>query len=69
MSQAPSIGRIVLYHSGEDDTFAAIITGLAEDNAVYLTVFPPRSLPGYVSTPVPHSETPQPGCWSWPPRA
>ena len=68
MSQAPSVGRIVCYHSGEDDTYAAIITGVADSASAFLTVFPPGCLPGYVSVPVPFSEDPRAGHWSWPPR-
>lgn len=69
MSQTPSVGRIVHLQTSDTGPLAAIITGLAEDNAVHLTAFSPISGPGYVATPVPYSETPQPGCWSWPPRA
>lgn len=85
MSQAPSIGRIVHYHSygtpgGEylPEPRAAIITDIA----------PPIARPGGATVPnmrvglavlnptgmffnqsVPFAEDPTPGHWSWPPRA
>lgn len=65
----PTIGRIVhLYLCLEDDPVAAMVTGVVDGSDVYLTIFPPLKLPGYVSVPVPYSYTPNAGHWTWPPR-
>lgn len=77
----PSIGRIVHYHSygtpgGEyqPEPRAAIITTVPEDGtaahavgAVGLAVLNPTGL--HFNVDVPYSSTPEPGHWSWPPRA
>jgi hypothetical protein len=82
--QNPSVGRIVHYHDSTavapqaaiiigvhspDDvarrwpTMAADISGL-----VCLHVFPADRAPHGLD-PIPYSEMPKPGHWSWPPRA
>jgi len=75
MSQAPSIGRVVHYHSygtpgGEylPEPRAAVITGIndAEEQRVHLAVLNPTGM--FFNLDVRFSETPAPGCWSWPPR-
>ena len=43
-----------------DDTGPGIVT---------LTIFATDRPAPYSVEPVPYSETPKPGCWSWPPRA
>ena len=72
--QKPSVGRIVHYHSygtpgGEflPEPRAAIITEVEFDaQFVGLAVL---NLTGmYFNRRVQYSETPKPGCWSWPPR-
>jgi hypothetical protein len=70
----PTIGRIVHYHSygtpgGEylPKPRAAIVTDIFEgSDAVSLCVLNPTGL--FFNTTVAFSETPEPGCWSWPPR-
>lgn len=74
MSQAPSIGRIVHYHSygtpgGEylPEPRAAIITAAAPDQLhVGLAVLNPTGL--FFTQTVPYADAPTPGHWSWPPR-
>lgn len=75
MSQTPSIGRIVHYHSygtpgGEfvPEARAAVITGVnwAEEQRVHLAVLNPTGM--FFNLDVRYSEDPQPGFWSWPPR-
>lgn len=74
MSQQPSIGRIVHYHSygtpgGEfkPEPRAAIIAAVVGEpgGVVDLVVFNPQ---GLFFNRVLFSETPKPGHWSWPPR-
>jgi hypothetical protein len=79
MSQQPSIGRIVHYHSygtpgGEylPEPRAAIITEIVEDSdkvhapVVSLAVLNPTGM--FFNQSVIYSEEPKPGHWSWPPR-
>lgn len=77
MSQAPSIGRIVHYHSygtpgGEylSEPRAAVITavGATDDGgwSASLAVLNPTGM--FFNEDVPHNATPKPGHWSWPPR-
>lgn len=79
MSQAPSIGRIVHYHSfgtpgGEylPEPRAAIITEIVEDSdrthapVVSLAVLNPTGM--FFNQSVIYSEAPTPGHWSRPPR-
>lgn len=82
MIQAPSIGRIVHYHSygtpgGEylPEPRAAIITAVGMEplpdgwppHPVALAVLNPTGM--FFNTDVPFSPEPKPGHWSWPPRA
>jgi hypothetical protein len=75
MSQKPTVGRIVHYTSDvmEEDPWPAIIVFVSAVEStggvplVNLAAFDntgrSRPLLG-----VAYSETPKPGCWSWPPR-
>ena len=71
----PTIGRIVHYYESPkgilpNPPLAAVVThvyGAGEETMVCLTVFPPFSSP-YARTSIQYSESPAPGCWSWPPR-
>lgn len=81
MTQTPSIGRIVHYHSygtpgGEfkPEPRAAVITEVKTVSAypqpvevVGLAVLNPTGM--FFNTGVHYSEEPKPGHWSWPPRA
>lgn len=60
----PTVGRIVLFKS-PSAIHPAIVTALATDGSVYLTVFDPLNLP-YTKGLVPYGDTP--GTWHWPPR-
>jgi hypothetical protein len=74
----PSVGRVVHYQSygtpnGEfkSEARAAVITTVAEAHddrhcRVGLAVLNPTGL--FFEDPVPYSEEPQAGHWSWPPR-
>lgn len=75
----PTVGRIVHYHSygspgGEFKPLprAAIVTEVGwdgdglDDTIVGLCVLNPTGQ--YFNRRCPYSETPKPGCWSWPPR-
>jgi hypothetical protein len=76
MSQKPTVGRAVYFHDGtptsESDASlqpcAGIITKLWDkEGRANLVLF----LPCGDAVPCPnvlYSETPEPGCWSWPPR-
>lgn len=73
MSQKPTVGRTVHYHSygspgGEFKPMprAAIITEVFSDEEVQVFVMNPT---GLFFNRVSYSEGPKPGCWSWPPRA
>ena len=75
MSQQPSVGRIVHYHSygtpgGEfkPEARAAVVTGIndAEEQRVHLAVLNPTGM--FFNLDVRFSEVPAPGHWSWPPR-
>lgn len=79
MSQTPSIGRIVHYHSRgsadgyfEPEARAAVVTGVvkvAENPDTYaldLCVLNPTGI--FFDQEVEYSEKPAPGHWSWPPR-
>lgn len=74
MSQKPSIGRVVHYHSygspgGEfkSEPRAAMVTEVSEDGAtVGLFVMNPTGI--FLNRNVAFSEDPKPGCWTWPPR-
>jgi hypothetical protein len=83
MSQSPSIGRIVHYHSygtpgGEylPEPRAAIITAIDQSDMPYATAIGDTTVALAVLNPtgmffnqtVPFSEEPKPGHWSWPPR-
>lgn len=76
----PTVGRTVHYqaHGSADGTYpsvarAAIVTETRRENAfldettVGLCVLNPTGM--FFNRDVPFSETPQPGCWSWPPRS
>ena len=73
--QKPSVGRIVHYHSygtpgGEytPEARAAVVTAIyPTPGVVALCVLNPGGL--FFNPSVSYSETPKPGCWSWPPRA
>ncbi len=75
----PTVGRIVHYHSygtpgGEyaPEARAAIVTAVAlvaENPDTYvasLAVLNPTGM--FFNEDVEFSESPKPGCWSWPPR-
>ncbi len=78
MNQKPSIGRIVHYQSygtpnGEylPEPRAAVVTELSkaegsDELLVGLCIMNPTGL--FFTRGVSYSETPKPGCWSWPPR-
>jgi hypothetical protein len=78
MSQTPSIGRIVHYHSygtpgGEylPEPRAAIVTALPPEDigmwtGISLCILNPTGM--FFNSDVKYSEDPKPGCWSWPPR-
>lgn len=70
--QIPSIGRIVHYQrfgspGGEHkaEPSPAVITQVYENDECQLFVMNPN---GVYFNRTPFSETPKPGCWSWPPR-
>lgn len=62
----PSLCRSVLY-SCAAGVFAAVVTGVNEDETVDLTVFPPGGAHPYGVTSVSEA-TPESTGWSWPPR-
>jgi hypothetical protein len=77
--QTPTVGRVVHYHSygspgGEfkPQPRAAIVTEVGRDGdgvdptIVGLCVLNPTGQ--YFNRNCAYSETPKPGCWSWPPR-
>jgi len=80
----PSVGRIVHYHDGTAaDPQAAIVIGVPApdlvaarwptlspdiEGVVCLHVLPTDRAPHNIE-PVPFSETPKLGHWSWPPRS
>lgn len=78
--QKPSLCRFVTYRFTDDPDnedglngvdVAAVVTAVAKDGmSVSLTVFPPDDEPMHLEPgePIPFSETPKAGCWSWPPR-
>ena len=79
MSQTPSIGRIVHFYpaqgipGGPDGPWAAIVTAVnprgynEPDGSISASVFlPSGTAAGFPC--IPHSDTPKPGHWSWPPR-
>ena len=77
MSQQPSVGRIVHYQSHgspngqhKSEPRAAIITAVGpvidDKVTVDLCVMNPSGL--FFDRGTQFSETPEPGCWSWPPR-
>lgn len=76
MTQKPSVGRIVHYHSygtpgGEykSTARAAIVTATYPENEpdyVDICVLNPEGM--FFNRAVKFSEEPTPGCWSWPPR-
>jgi hypothetical protein len=76
---APSIGRIVLVKrcpgAADDQKFAAIVTNIAADDFVVLTVFPPNGQLPFAMFGVMHESmitpdmlltTPSPPAWVWP---
>ena len=68
---AVTVGRMVHYHSfhgpAGDKPRAAIVTSVSESGErVSLTVFGQSGLS--FKRVIAYSETPAPGCWSWPPR-
>lgn len=72
----PTIGRIVLYqaHGSPDGTHKseprpAIITGVANDTVVSLTVFNPTGMFFNQACALDESEAPKGGTWRWPPRS
>lgn len=69
----PTVGRIVHFWHRLDEPWAAIVTRVVTDTEVHLAIFWPgvqdnSDLPLY-DVAHPFSETPEPGHWSWPPRA
>lgn len=73
--QTPTVGRSVHYHRDTADKSihveAAIITAIDENTgAISLAIFSTMEgdAPVWSKKNVPCSETPAPGCWSWPPR-
>jgi len=77
----PTIGRIVHFHpqvaSVDVDpdtsplpvlTYAAIVVGVSDGGEIVLLVLPPLAEPWHC-TYAKFSETPESGCWTWPPRA
>lgn len=75
MSQNPTVGRIVHYHSygtpgGEylPEARAAIITGISDkgDQRAHLAVLNPTGL--FFNQDVAFHPEPAPGHWTWPPR-
>lgn len=69
----PTIGRIVHYHptpanlSAGPGPCAAVVTEVVGYDTVELTVFPSGTQPFCMHS-VPFSQTPETGCWNWPPR-
>ena len=71
-----SIGRVVHYQAygtpGGDhakykpEPRAAVVTAVHSDTMVSLAIFSPHGV--HFDQSVHYSETPAPGCWSWPPR-
>ncbi len=77
MSQKPTIGRIVHYHSygtpgGEfkSEARAAVVTAVNENGTIDLFIMNPTGifLNRGISAGGPDADTPTPGCWNWPPR-
>lgn len=73
MSAAVTVGRMVHYHSfhgpgGEESKpRAAIVTSVSESGErVSLAVYGQSGMS--FKRVIAYSETPAPGCWSWPPR-
>jgi hypothetical protein len=81
---APTLGRIVHFNVSTEtaaklnqlggkrynvgEKVPAMITGLAEHNACYLTLFPALSDEMIAVPPVAFSTGNQPGTWNWPER-
>jgi hypothetical protein len=68
MSQAPTLGRIVLYTPMGDapGRRAAIVTEVGADGLCSLAVFHPLDIAQY--TGIAQSDGSEPHTWSWPPR-
>lgn len=71
--QKPSLGRIVLYQANRTtakghkvESFASLVTKVADDGSVSLVVFAPNSTDHMHG--VEYSEAAAPGKWTWPAR-
>lgn len=66
-AQVPTLGRIVHFTGAEGGPMAALIVRVNDNDSVNLEVYGPFGLNVHRQD-VPFSDSPTPGCWSWPPR-